>query len=374
MEKITVKWLQNTKKNFDSRFIPQTSFNPLTQGELCQEILDEIRKKYKEFKFIRTKKGFISKDLDNWDNWFELENKRNGIHIIIHDINEGWTKINMGVVQLNDDIQEKPVWGQEALSMWLKKLPQLKDEVSYDIEKNKKVKDFDKGWYNINDWPYAFQGIPEENLKYCNKNLDHVYSLDFHSAFPSALSRIRPDMAPVIEDWYLKRKINPRIKEYLNKGIGAFASEEAGAKLLGVENGLAQLRSEILQEHAAMMCHMKELLWERGCIILNLRIDSIKFMCFDEEKLRDLPYQGEGLGQWSYEFKDCRYRQFSTGKYQYIDNNGNHKVVLNGFTRLDKIKPRSEWTWDDLENCGNVKTWNFDRKNWRINIDEKKTN
>ena len=26
-----------------------------------------------------------------------------------------------------------------------------------------------------------------------------------------------------------------------------------------------------------MMCYMKELLWERGCIILNLRVDSIKF-------------------------------------------------------------------------------------------------
>ena len=34
-------------------------------------------------KFIRTEKGFISKDLDNWNNWFELESKRNGIHIIM---------------------------------------------------------------------------------------------------------------------------------------------------------------------------------------------------------------------------------------------------------------------------------------------------
>lgn len=333
--------------------------------------MDLLKEKYKETVFIRTEGGYISRDLRNWGNYFELEVLRNGLHITIHNIKEGWTKINM-VCKEGDEEEKKIVWGKEALREWIRKFPQLKKEICFDKEKTTEAKINDRKWYHLDMWPEAFQGIPETSLKWCGKNLEHVYSIDFHSAFPAALSRIRPDMREGIEDWYLRRKNNERIKGYLNNGIGAMASERVGLQILGVSNGLALLRSEVLEDHAALMNYMVNLLWKRGCIILNMRTDSIKFMCFDEEKLKDLPFQGDGLGQWHYEFKNTKYRQFSTGKYEYINDEGKVEIVMNGLTKLDKIKDRSEWDWDDLEKCGDAVTWNFDKDKWRIIYNEKK--
>ena len=184
----------------------------------------------------------------------------------------------------------------------------------------------------------AFLGIPTSAEKYNGKNLDHVYSIDIHSAFPAALARIEKPLAPIINYYYVQRHNNPQYKEMLVKGIGCMA-----------RNGYCKLRYRALEDHAIYFNKLIKMFKAKGCEILNLRTDAIIFKYEgDPSILETIEGYGNELGQWDWKFKDVTYRQFSTGKYQYMED-GIHQIVLNGRSKLDETKPdRTTWEWDDL--------------------------
>lgn len=184
----------------------------------------------------------------------------------------------------------------------------------------------------------SFLGIPTSAEKYNGKNIDHVYSIDIHSAFPAALARIEKPLYPIINYYFLQRHNNPEYKEMLVKGIGCMARNE-----------YCKLRYRVLKNHAIYFNKLVSTFKAKGCTILNLRTDAIIFRYEGNSKdLEQIEGFGNDLGQWNWKFKDVTYRQFSTSKYQYMEE-GVHNIVLSGRTKLDEVKPdRSTWEWDDL--------------------------
>lgn len=218
--------------------------------------------------------------------------------------------------------------GNKAYSKLLSSITIIKPSHKYTEEEKKIWKSKSATFYDNTCTSYAFIGIPTSAEKYNGKNLDHVYSIDIHSAFPAALARIMPITKPGITKLYLERHDKPENKEILNMSIGYMTRTD-----------YCELRYKVLENHASHFGMLVEAFKAKGCEILNLRTDAIIFRYEgDPKKLETIEGYGNELGQWSWKFKDVTYRQFSTGKYQYMED-GIHQVVLNGQTKLDEVKP-----------------------------------
>lgn len=355
-------WKLTHLKDFNIRRVPITVINPYTELDRANEVIEYIENNFEEHKFRRTKKNYISKHLGNWGNYYEYSRCSSCIEFVIHSIQLGWCVLQFRMIEL--DGKKQDIFGSQALGALYRLIPELKNEVCENIQENEEAQQQARIYYNIELFPGAFEGIPEGREQYCGKTLQHVYSLDFRSAFFSALAEIRPQWRERLEEWDAKRKTEENIKQYMNLAIGAMTNAKITKGLFGVEKALSKLRLEILSHHARKFHQLIAELKRRGAIILNLRTDSIKFIG-NEEMFKDLPWEGTKLGTWKREFSDCQYRQFSTGKYQWIDENGKNHIKLNGKTKLDNVKPREEWTWDDLEHCGEAIQVYWDAKSHR---------
>lgn len=342
-------WKTINLKEFSSYCLPITKINPYTELNRANKIIEWIENTYQEQKFRRTTKGYIAKHIKNLGNYYEWSKCSSCVEFIIHDTLKGWCVIQFRLSSYKDKKQN--IYGSQALRALYKLIPELKDEVNDNVEENEKAQNEAKKYYNINGFDGAFEGIPMGMEKLNGKTISHVYSLDFRSAFFSALAEIRPQWRARLDKWDSERKSNEDVKQYMNLAIGAMTNAKITKNIFGVEKALSKLRLEILDWHARKFHWLVRELRKRGAVILNLRTDSIKFMG-NEDMFKDLPWEGTGLGTWKREFSDCQYRQFSTAKYQWIDQDGKNHIKLSGLTQLDKIKDRENWTWDDLEHCG----------------------
>ena len=360
-----IKWTKQSSSAINFIKLPVTSFDPLKDGiEECNELVKYLESVAEYKKFDRTKSGGIAKSIFNALNGMEFQVGRSWIELLIH-IDGSWARVQFrSCKDLNGEKEE--VWGNTSLKQLIKICPEIKEFVSKDEEKNEEKHIEAKKYYNNAICPIAFMGIPEraENVK--GKELvDCVCSIDIHSAFPAALARVIPRIRERINEMYNKRKDDPNIKQVLNLSIGTMTSTGT-QRYLGAKRALAGLRLDVLDDHAHLMNFLVKEIEKQGGVVINLRTDSIKFIWLKPFK-PVLPGEGNGLGQWSYEFyKTPKYRQFSTGCYEYIDNAGAYHPVLNGYTSLDRIKPRSEWEWGDIKNSGKVITWSFDIINRRF--------
>lgn len=360
-----IKWTKQSSSAINFIKLPVTSFDPLKDGiEECNELVKHLEKLAEYKKFDRTKSGGIAKSVFNALDGIEFQVGRSWVELLLH-IKGQWARVQFRNCKgLNGETEE--IWGNTSLKQLIKICPEIKEFVSKDEEKNEQHHLAAKKYYNNTICPIAFMGIPERAESTKGKELNKcVCSIDIHSAFPAALARVIPEIRERIDEMYLKRKEDPNIKQILNLSIGTMTSVGT-QRYLGAKRALAELREKVLEDHAQVMHFLIEEIEKQGGVVINLRTDSIKFIWTKPFK-PILPGEGDGLGQWSYEFyKAPAYRQYSTGCYEYIDNAGVYHPVLNGYTTLDRIKPRSEWEWGDIKNSGKIVTWSFDIINRRF--------
>ena len=362
---VKIKWKQVRLAQFSSAYLPITNIDPLEIGaEESNKVIEWMEKTFTKYEFRRTDKGYIQKHIKNLGDYYEWSTSRSCVEFIVHSTENGWARIQFRHIEENG--KKQSVYGKQALIELYRLIPELKEEVCEDEQKNEEAQRTAKIFYHIDEFCGAFEGIPAGRERFNGKTLQHVYSLDFHSAFISALAEIRPQWRDRLSNWFHQRKDNPDIKAYMVCAIGAMTNERITNNIFGIKKALSVLRYEILEHHAKKVNYLARILQKKGCIVLNLRTDSIKFICEDPTVLYDLPWEGPNLGEWSFEFQDCQYRQFSTGKYQYYDDAGKHHVKLNGKTMLDRVKKREEWTWDDLANTGAVIQTKFNKLTCRF--------
>lgn len=170
-----------------------------------------------------------------------------------------------------------------------------------------------------------------------NTIYEGVHHLDFHNSYPAGLAFTHPEFAPIIQELYEKRKQNELYKAILNHSIGYMQSIKCcNAKW-------AHLSRDAINDNNKRMRELAERLRKSGRTILSYNTDGIWY--------QGEVYHGEGegkaLGQWENDHINCRFRAKSAGSYEFVEN-GEYNPVVRGHTKLDDIKPRTEWEWGDI--------------------------
>lgn len=173
-----------------------------------------------------------------------------------------------------------------------------------------------------------------------------AHHIDIHSAWPAALARLHPEFKKPIEYIYKmkeeeskkgKDSSNNIYKAILNYSIGWMQSiSKSNAKW-------AHLSRDAINDNNRFMRELAQELSNSGRMVLAYNTDGIWYT--------GEVYHGNGegheLGQWENDHINCRIRFKSAGSYEYIEN-GKYKPVVRGKTKLEQIKPRSEWKWGDI--------------------------
>lgn len=171
---------------------------------------------------------------------------------------------------------------------------------------------------------------------FSGKIFENAHHIDFHSSHPAGIANVYPEMRPLIEYFYEGRKENEENKCVMNYFWGDTLSPLTPAPLW-------HMGMNALKDTNTRVRDMASRLFLAGRTPIAFNTDGIWYV--GEE------YHGEGegdkLGEWSNDHTNCRIRFRSPGAYEF-EENGVYNPVVRGRTRLDLIKPRSEWVWGDI--------------------------
>lgn len=171
---------------------------------------------------------------------------------------------------------------------------------------------------------------------YKDKEIDNVNHIDFHSSYPAGLANTHPEFRPLIQKLFDGRKKNPVYKDILNFCIGYMHSNFCKYKY-------AALAKDAIKDSNDRVRKVAEAVLRSGRAIILFNTDGFWY--------KGTPYHGEGegdnLGEWYNDHVNCKFRAKSKGAYEYIENY-HYKPVVRGYTNLDNIKNRGEWSWGDI--------------------------
>lgn len=171
---------------------------------------------------------------------------------------------------------------------------------------------------------------------FLNITMDNVHHLDINSSYPAGLAESHPEFAPLIQKYYESRKTNQDYKAILNLTIGFMQSRYC-------DYAYSQLSRDAIKINNDKVRQMTKWLIEHDRVVLLRNTDGI---WFKGDSLIDV-YNSKELGQWHQDYTDCQFRIKSAGAYEFVCN-GEYHPVVRGATKLEKTKPRSEWTWGDI--------------------------
>lgn len=179
--------------------------------------------------------------------------------------------------------------------------------------------------------------IKFEREEYKDLIFDGCHHLDFHNSFPAGLCNTHEEFRPIVEKFYEKRKEDPINKAVLNYTIGFFQSVK------GCNARYATLSRDAINDNNKRLRELAETLRENGRFPLLYNTDGIWY----KGEVFHGDGEGKALGEWENDHVNCRLRIKSKGAYEFIED-GVYYPVLRGHTRLDKVKPRSQWVWGDI--------------------------
>lgn len=307
--------------------------NLLTPNEenaiIFNEILNYLKTNIKN-KIKRTKSGGISKTkfvrLPSWDYTYGPS----GAELLILT-EDGNYRIQFRPQLAKDEDNDKTMSGRKAFKEFSKIL--LNNGINiedYAVDNGKEIKnEIEKPLIKLERSVYAdFNGI-SSGIKNC-------HHIDFHNSYPGGLAITHPEFKPIIDMMYEKRKENEVYKAILNYSIGFMQSKWVGYKY-------AALARDAINNNNKRVRRISELLKKSGRTVLAYNTDGIWYSgeIFHGEN------EGSSVGQWENDHVNCLLRFKSAGSYEYIED-GKYKPVVRGYTKLDKIKSREEWSWGDI--------------------------
>lgn len=148
--------------------------------------------------------------------------------------------------------------------------------------------------------------------------IEHVYHIDIHSAYPAGLCATHPEFKEIYERHYKLRKENEIHKAVLNYSIGAMQS----LKIRG--NRYPELSRDAINWTIAYLERMTKELRDAGLCVLGYNTDGIFVRGFN---LFHNELEGDGMGQWRIDHIFDKIRFKSAGAYEYIENGEYHAVV-----------------------------------------------
>ena len=185
------------------------------------------------------------------------------------------------------------------------------------------------------------------NERFSDKIFTNVHHIDLNSSFMSGLANAYPEFKPVVEELYSKRKDDEIYKAILTHTYGYLQSEVYNYKGILLSKAMVDYNNAYLDS-------LTYKLRNSGRIVLAYNSDGIWYKgdIYHDEN------EGKNIGQYKNDHTNCTIRFRSPNAYEYLED-GKYHVALSGICKLDKIAPRSEWTWGDIYRCGEIETWDL---------------
>lgn len=300
------------------------------------EVIHILRSKgYREWKWRWTKSGGLSKA--NQRLGFEVRTTRTCFELVANTVG-GWFRVTFSQTAKVEE-EGNGMTGRKGFYTLLNEL--RKDGVdlkSYATNCGEAIK-----LLEIERPRISLAGKPDEVY-------EHVHHLDLHSAYPSGVARMYPEMEKTIRRIYEGRKEPGKGKELklaMDAGLGFMQSE--WCRVNGRPFALANVAKAGVNWCARTVDRLARMLAKAGYEPLAFNTDGIWY-----RKIGGGPsepfhceLEGDTLGTYANDHVDCRVRWKSKGAYEYVEN-GVYKPVVRGFTKLDSAKPREQWGWGDI--------------------------
>lgn len=326
--------------------IPTTRLHYNSENiELFNSIYLEMRKKEKYYsKIERTSSGGISLKKPPRESMYQWDLRQSGFFTELTIINpEGCWRIQVAPGKKSDEIGGKPfLSGRQsffAFRDFLKK---------YDIDlESYKIEDGEVVNHTI-EKPLIFMRM-EAITK--DRTFENVHHIDFHNSYPAGLANTHEEFREAINYLYEHRYEKPSYKDLLNMSIGFMHSKY-------VHYAYAHLARDAIADSNKRVMNLASRVERAGGRILLFNTDGFWYT----GKIFHGAGEGKGLGQWHNDHVNCQFRAKSAGAYEFIENE-TYNPVIRGFTDLDKIKDRGNWSWGDIyqRDC-QVKNYIFDEE------------
>lgn len=166
--------------------------------------------------------------------------------------------------------------------------------------------------------------------EYAGITFEKAHHIDFHSSYPAGLANTHPEFRKTMERAYVKRKDSEIYKAILVYSIGFMQSLQlCGARW-------AHLSRDAIADNNNRVRDIARRLIKSGRMPILFNTDGVWYA-------GDIYHgegEGDGLGQWSNDHTDCRFRAASPGSYEFIEN-GKYYPVVRGIP--DQAK--RGWRW-----------------------------
>lgn len=210
--------------------------------------------------------------------------------------------------------------------------------------------------------------IKMEDDKYLGKTLYNAHHIDLNTSYMSGIAKAFPELAEPIKEIYANRKTPGKDKYYkaiLTHSFGFFQSQYCKINNKCYPYGLSHLSKAAIEYNNNYIRTLASRLKKSGREVIAYNTDGIWYT----GEIYHGAGEGTELGQWKNDHTDCILRFKSKGAYEFMELD-QYTPVVRGLTKLDAIKPRSEWEWGDVMNCGNVYTYKFDEEKGFVKEDE----
>ena len=257
------------------------------------------------------------------------------------------------ILGMGKDAEKNPVSGKQAVRTIYKIAKELNIDLSkYSVDRveGSKIKE-------TIHFPHIEQYVPSK-IVYGN-----VHHLDFNSSHWSRLIEKYPELKPIAEYMFNRRKLNDGYyKHVLTNSYGCMQSPfcpdvNEGGKIAPYQ--FANLSKIMCDGTYNIVEEYVKKLKESGRKILLTNTDGIWYQgdLYHDEN------EGPLLGQWKHDYTDCKMIIKSKGAYQFMTKDGKIETRIRGTTQLEQTKPREEWEFGDIFNqLAVVQIWKFDKE------------
>ena len=315
--------------------IPVTAFN-FTEVDIekFNQIYQMIVSHPTVSKIVRTKSGGISVKAENLHfPMYDLRELKSSVELTFVCL-EGCFRFQVrGSFIIDEETANKPYFN------WWK-----------EFKKKCKEHDVDLEALAIDNGEEVKKTIESPKIEMYNEldkgmTFENVHHIDFNASHIAGMVKYHPELKEVFEDIYTLRK-QPG-KEHWKKALtnvwGKFQSNTSGIHykwahisrdgIHDTNDRLKDMTMKLLMNNNEILLYNTDGIWYTGDI-------------YHDEN------EGKKMGQWKHDYTNCTFRMKSAGAYEfkYRDENGKecYKCVVRGKTKLDLVKPRSQWEWGDI--------------------------
>lgn len=191
------------------------------------------------------------------------------------------------------------------------------------------------------------------------REFPNCHHLDLNSSYASRIAERFPELRPMYEFLYDRRKENDGLyKHVLTNSIGAMQSKYCISPVdlrKRTPYALAEFSKTAINGNNAIIKSYQEKLEAADRLPLLFNTDGIWYQgeIFHDER------ENTKLGGWKNDHQNCRLYIKSSGAYQFIED-GKVNSVVRGYTILDKTKPRDQWLWREIDYVDTI-NYNFDK-------------